>query len=315
MQEIINGAKNAFGQKKLVALPTETVYGLAAPINQSDLVEKIFTLKKRPANHPLISHVDSVSMAKKYCENWNYLAETLTQKFWPGPLTLLLKKNSAMPDNVTGGSQWCGLRMPRHPLALELISAMQVPLCAPSANLHKKTSATKAAHVRGDFSADEVFVMDGGDCEIGLESTIVKVHENNIEILRPGSISLLDIQECFKNSPVMIQNSFKPGTEAAPGQMAQHYRPEKPLVVVFNKSQLNDAEKNNIKKLLGLRFDQLLELKLPLVFSDVAKNLYDTLRAPVEKSGSIYFFPDELKKDHRADVLIDRLSKAASLWI
>jgi L-threonylcarbamoyladenylate synthase len=288
---------------------------LAAPIDQALLVEKIFNLKKRPVNHPLISHVDSINMAKKYCKSWNYLAQTLTQKYWPGPLTLLLQKNSLMPDNVTGGGQWCGLRMPNHPLALELITAMQVPLCAPSANLHKKTSATKAAHVSLDFLASDVFVMDGGDCEIGLESTIVKVHENNLEILRPGSISLIDIQECFANSPVMIQNSFKAGIEVAPGQMAQHYQPEKPLVVVFNKSTLSDAEKSNLKNLLGIAFDQLEEIKLPLIFSDLAKNLYHALRTPVQKMGSIYFFPEQLKKDHRVDVLIDRLSKAASLWI
>jgi len=315
MNEEITKAMAAFKNQKLVALPTETVYGLAAPIDQAELIQKIFTLKKRPRNHPLISHVSSIEMAKKYCLNWNELAETLAQKFWPGPLTLLLKKNALMPDIVTGNSQWCGLRMPRHPLALNLIETLNIPLCAPSANLHKKTSATKASHVRNDFSLDDVFVLDGGDSEIGLESTIVKVHDKNLEILRPGSISLLDLQQCFTNTSVMIQNSFTPGAEVAPGQMSEHYRPPKPLVVVFSKSNLTNYDQKNIFNILNLDSSDLGILELSLDFDTMAKNLYDTLRAPQEKAGSIFYFPEVLKKDHRAEVLIDRLSKAASLWI
>src|SRR5256885_7849479 len=173
----------------LVAFPTETVYGLGANALDAAAVERIFAAKGRPHTSPLIVHVDSVEMAHDLAACWPDAAETLARRYWPGPLTLVVPKQARMPDIVTAGLPTVGLRMPAHPLALELIRAAGVPIAAPSANRFTELSPTAVGHVP-EFLADAI--LDGGPARVGIESTVLSLVEAPV-LLRPGVISLLEI--------------------------------------------------------------------------------------------------------------------------
>src|SRR5580658_8110371 len=177
----------------LVAFPTETVYGLGANALDAAAVQRIFELKGRPASSPLIVHVASLEMARQVAAEWPPIVEELAQKWWPGPLTLVLPKKTAIPGIVTAGLTTVGIRMPNHPLALELIEQAGVPIAAPSANRFGELSPTTAEHVRAAFGS-EVDVLDGGPCQVGIESTVVAVDGGGLKLLRPGMISLGDLE-------------------------------------------------------------------------------------------------------------------------
>src|SRR5262244_315853 len=170
----------------LVVFPTETVYGLGANALDANAVRKIYALKGRPATSPLIVHVASVEQARSLAAEWLPEAERLARQYWPGPLTLVVLKKDVIPDEVTAGLPTVGLRMPRHRVALELIAAAGVPVAAPSANRFTQLSPTSAEHVRQAFGAETPFLLDGGPCEVGLESTVIAVSRDGLEVLRPG---------------------------------------------------------------------------------------------------------------------------------
>src|ERR1700683_3844336 len=170
---------------ELVAFPTETVYGLGANALDAAAVQKIYELKGRPASSPLIVHVASIQMAREIVADWPPLAEELTRRWWPGPLTLVLPKKPVIPDIVTAGLPTVGVRMPNHPMALELIKEAGVPIAAPSANKFMELSPTTAEHVRNTFG-DSVEVLDGGPARVGIESTVVAIENGELKILRPG---------------------------------------------------------------------------------------------------------------------------------
>src|SRR5215467_1144214 len=170
---------------RLVAFPTETVYGLGANALDAAACERIFVAKGRPHTSPLIVHVDSIEMARAFVSEWPEAAETLARRYWPGPLTLVLPKRPAIPDIVTAGLQTVGLRVPAHPLALELIRAAGVPIAAPSANRFTELSPTAAAHVPLEL-AD--YSLDGGPSHVGIESTVLSL-EGEPVLLRPGVIA------------------------------------------------------------------------------------------------------------------------------
>ena len=177
----------------VVAIPTETVYGLAGAINNESALNKIFSIKGRPFFDPLIVHVSSIEMAQSLVKDWPKAASVLYEKFWPGPLTLVLPKNDKVSDLVTAGLKTVALRMPDHVTTLKMIDELQCPVAAPSANRFGKTSPTDWQHVQEEF-AGEVAVVDGGASEVGVESTIVRLQDNNVELLRPGTILFSDIQ-------------------------------------------------------------------------------------------------------------------------
>jgi L-threonylcarbamoyladenylate synthase len=207
---------------EVVAFPTETVYGLGANALDAEAVARIYKLKGRPATSPLIVHVASIEMARTLVTEWPPEAEGLARRYWPGPLTLVLPKSTAIPGNVTAGLPTVGVRVPNHPLALALIREAGVPLAAPSANLFMGLSATTAEHVRGSFG-DAVPVLDGGPCQVGIESTVVSIHAGKITLLRPGMISIED-----------VERASAPGAAAAhpaPGMHARHYSPATRLVL------------------------------------------------------------------------------------
>ena len=208
---------------KLVAFPTETVYGLGANAFDPAAVERIFTAKRRPHTSPLIVHVESIEMARGLAACWPDAAETLARHYWPGPLTLVVSKRPEIPDIVTAGLPTVGLRMPAHPLALELIRAAGVPIAGPSANRFTELSPTTAGHVP-ELLAD--YVLDGGPARVGIESTILSLVDAPV-LLRPGVIPLPDIEALI--GPVGTAAAPGPegtlGAHASPGMHPRHYRP------------------------------------------------------------------------------------------
>jgi L-threonylcarbamoyladenylate synthase len=215
---------------KLVAFPTETVYGLGANALDAAAVAHIFSVKGRPRQIPLIVHVDSIDMARALVLEWPDAAERLARGYWPGPLTLVLPKRPSIPDIVTAGLATVGLRVPAHPLALALIRAAGVPIAAPSANPFTELSPTTAEHVRQSLGDAVDLVLDGGPATVGIESTVLSLAGSEPVLLRPGVIPLPEIEVLI--GPVRIAEIAGVGGHASPGMHAQHYRPRTPLVLL-----------------------------------------------------------------------------------
>jgi L-threonylcarbamoyladenylate synthase len=211
---------------RLVAFPTETVYGLGANALDAAAVERIFAAKGRPRTSPLIVHVDSVAMARDLALEWPPTADALAGSFWPGPLTLVVPKRAIIPDIVTAGLPTVGLRIPAHPLALALIRAAGVPIAAPSANRFTELSPTVASHVPEEL-AD--YVLDGGPARVGIESTVLSL-AGEPALLRPGVIPLPEIEALI--GPVAVAAGAVEGPHASPGMHLRHYRPRTPLLLV-----------------------------------------------------------------------------------
>ena len=217
---------------ELVALPTETVYGLGADAAKPAAVAKIFAAKGRPADHPLIVHIAGHDAVDHWAEHVPDLAWELMETFWPGPLTLILKKQAWVPDAVTGGQDTVGLRMPGHPVALELlrrfsaVAGAHAGIAAPSANRFGRISPTTADHVREELGARVPLVLDGGPCAVGIESTIVDCSRGEPVVLRPGHISPVHLAAVFGRQPA-IQTAV--GAPRVSGSLAAHYAPQTPM--------------------------------------------------------------------------------------
>ncbi len=209
---------------KLVAFPTETVYGLGANALDPDAVARIFKVKGRPSTSPLILHVDSLEMAHSLASAWPAAAEELARRFWPGPLTLVVPKNPRVPDVATAGLSTVGLRMPAHPMALELIRAAGVPIAGPSANRFTALSPTTAEHVRASLGDAVDYILDGGPCPVGIESTVLSADPP--VLFRPGVIPLADLEAV--TGPLRVAKAGR-GSHASPGMHKRHYQPATPL--------------------------------------------------------------------------------------
>jgi L-threonylcarbamoyladenylate synthase len=222
---------------KLVAFPTETVYGLGANALNAQAVAQIYAVKRRPATSPLIVHVASIEMARSLIatpDAWTETAERLARKFWPGPLTLVLPKADAIPTIVTAGLATVGLRMPSHPVALALIRAAGIPLAAPSANRFTELSPTTAEHVRRSLNGDVDYILDGGPCNVGIESTVLSLTGPQPVLFRPGGISRSELETVvgqIASAQAMSENS-PAGAHPSPGMHARHYSPRTPLFLV-----------------------------------------------------------------------------------
>ena len=209
---------------RLVAFPTETVYGLGANALDPEAVARIFEAKGRPLTSPLIVHVPSIEMARGLASVWPEKAQALAEHFWPGPLTIIVPKAANVPDVVTAGLPSVGLHMPAHPLALELLKAAGIPLAAPSANRFTQLSPTTAEHVREGLGDRVDMILDGGPCQVGIESTVISVAGETPRILRPGLISQTEIEAVI--GPV----ETGAGAES-PGQHPKHYSPRTPVIL------------------------------------------------------------------------------------
>lgn len=245
MSDPVSKAKQHLLEGHLVAIPTETVYGLAGNALQPETVARIFEAKKRPFFDPLIVHIHSVSEAKKLVTEFPEWAEKLAAQFWPGPLTLLLPKNETVPEIVTSGSEWVGIRIPNHPLTLALLQSLPFPLAAPSANPFGYVSPTTAQHVADQLEDHIAYILDGGPCEVGVESTIVGFEEGQPTVFRTGGIAVEELEKVLGQKLFIKHSSSKP---LAPGMLDSHYAPLKPLLV-GNIAELIESHK---EKRLGI---------------------------------------------------------------
>ncbi len=217
----ITSAAHLLHQGRLVAFPTETVYGLGADASNADAVRRIFAAKGRPANHPLIVHIADVAQLDDWAQDVPDAAKLLAAQFWPGPLALILSKKNHVSHAVTGGHATVALRIPNHPVALQLLRAFGGGIAAPSANRFCRISPTLATHVADELGDSVDLILDGGACQVGVESTIIDLSGAFPRLLRPGHISPLDI-ETVLNTKLL---SAAPSDNHAPGMMAVHYAP------------------------------------------------------------------------------------------
>ncbi|CAG0964908.1 Threonylcarbamoyl-AMP synthase [Phycisphaerales bacterium] len=209
----------------LVAFPTETVYGLGADALNESAVRRVFELKGRPANNPLIVHVADAAAAREVVAYWPREAQRLAEAFWPGPLSIVLPKAPHVSGAVTGDGPTVAVRCPDHPLTLALLRAFDGPLVGPSANLSGRISPTSASHVRESFGADDVFVLDGGECRVGIESTVVSLADDEARILRPGVIGPEQIARIIGRGVAYDEAPPAEGPLSSPGLLASHYAP------------------------------------------------------------------------------------------
>jgi len=224
----IDNAVEILRRGGLVAFPTETVYGLGADATNARAVQRIFHAKGRPSTNPLICHVADESIARRYAQSWPLAASRIAQRYWPGPITLVLPKTSDIVHDVTAGLQTVGLRVPNHPLTLELLRAFDGPLAGPSANRSTHVSPTLAQHVRDELGDAVDLILDGGPCTVGIESTVLDLSTDTPTILRPGGISREQLEALI--GPVQMKSMVVEASVPAssPGQHAIHYAPRTP---------------------------------------------------------------------------------------
>jgi L-threonylcarbamoyladenylate synthase len=285
----------------LVVFPTETVYGLGANALDASAVKKIYLLKGRPATSPLIVHVASVDQARELAAEWPEEAKQLAQDYWPGPLTLVLPKRPIIPDEVTAGLPTVGLRMPRHPVALDLLREAGVPIAAPSANRFSQLSPTTAQHVREAFGVDTPLLLDGGPCEVGLESTVVAVTKDGLEVLRPGM--------AFVDDAVAIeQPGPDDGAHRSPGQHRKHYSPRTRVLLV--KQGHVPAEGRGAYLWLEHKADAAHAIQMPAEPEAYAARLYSQLH-DLDRRGLDWIAVELPPETPKWAAIRDRLTRAA----
>jgi L-threonylcarbamoyladenylate synthase len=300
----IQNAINALENGELIGLPTETVYGLGADCNNEYAVANIFALKGRPSFNPLISHVADIEMAQNYGV-FSQTAIKIATHFWPNALTIVAprKIGAKVCDLTCAGLETIALRCPKHEIAQEIIKGFGKPICAPSANISGQISPTNAHHVADDFGDKLPIIIDGGDCQIGLESTVIAVFDDEVTLLRLGSISAQEIEGITKKS-VQIANLHDESAPKSPGMLLRHYSPHAPLYL--------DCQKANEGEIFIGFGDYNGDLNLSNIGSltQAAANLYGHLRKADSKN------PSAIKVAPIPNIGIglainDRLSRAA----
>ncbi len=298
---MIAEAAQAIRDGKLVAFPTETVYGLGANALDANAVERIFATKGRPKTSPLIVHVASVEMARELGSEWSAVSEMLARRFWPGPLTLVVPKNSNVPDIVTAGLGSVGLRIPAHPMALELLRAAGVPIAAPSANKFTELSPTRAEHVLASFG-HTLIVLDGGPCTVGIESTVFDVA--GMRILRPGMVSRKDIEQVI--GPVE-SGTDQENTSLSPGLHPKHYQP-RTLVILGDPPESGRGA--YLWRLQNLHSAQ--SLKMPNTAQSYAATLYSLLH-DLDAENHDWIAIEPVPEFSEWDGIRDRLTRATAV--
>ena len=328
----MNKALDILNHNGVVAFPTETVYGLGARIDSDEALKKIFSTKERPFFDPLIVHVDSVENAKKCYSQWNEVAECLAKNFWPGPLTLVMEKSHIISDVITSGLPSVGVRIPNHPVALELLQKIKVPVAAPSANKFGKTSPTSAEHVRKEFG-DAVYVLESSvPCQIGIESTVLLVRNNlEISILRRGIIVKSEIEKVLNENKVSYKWTETIDKKESPGHMKHHYMPPVPFILCTDLKKSVEDLKQIIQTKMSELPDKIEEVSIvkpkgaiqkiavmnlsedPLL---AARGFYNELRVlAAQKPDCIVLYKQPSHSSERWESLYDRINKAASLVI
>jgi len=300
--KIVSRAVRILRDGGLVALPTETVYGLGADATNARAVEKIFAAKGRPQTNPLIVHVADSSVARRFATAWPPAAQRLATALWPGPLTLVLPKASMIVDEATAGQSTVALRAPDHPLAQKVLLGFGGPVAAPSANRSSRVSPTTAQHVRRDLGRRVDLILDGGPCRVGIESTVLDLTRDPPMILRPGGVSREALEELI--GPVEIFSGSATGIASSPGQQTVHYAPsaaafrfvaaEASKVLEFARSHPSikvvvlALEDSPSRSALAKGLDRRNIIEMPSAPDDYARQFYAALRDADERAGAIW---------------------------
>lgn len=307
-------AAHALYQEEIVAIPTETVYGLAANIYSEKAVRKIFELKNRPLSNPLIVHIGSKNQVEDLTDHIPILAEKLMDTFWPGSLTLVLKKKEKVPDFVTGGKDTVAIRIPQHEKTLQLLNLLPFPLAAPSANPFGSISPTSASHVVKYFDQRIPLIIDGGICQNGLESTIIGFEDDAPVLYRLGSITVEEIEN--EIGPIQIKKGTSNET-IAPGMMNKHYAPTTLTVVTSNISETIHLHKgkrmgllvfNQKSTNLDVAHQEVLSAKGDL--KEAAANLYSSLHR-LDAMNLEVIISEKFPEEKWGKTINDRLKRAS----
>jgi L-threonylcarbamoyladenylate synthase len=303
-------------QGKLVAIPTETVYGLGADALNPEAVKRIFAAKGRPADHPLIVHIPNKTALTDWAIEIPEIAWKLAEHFWPGPLTIVLKKHPDVPMEVTGGQNTVALRVPNHPVALSVLEAFGGGIAAPSANRFCRISPTQASHVEEELGDKVDMILDGGACQVGLESTIVDLSGEFPRLLRPGQISKSEIEELLQIKLELPENNEQ---IHAPGMMEMHYSPITSTVLcttlqlqtIFQYQKFHDKKIGVVNYSLALdESPQVHVITMPRQADEYAHALYGTLRELDHLSLGIILIEQPPQKEAWW-AINDRLGKAS----
>jgi L-threonylcarbamoyladenylate synthase len=311
----ISRAKQLLEKGELVAIPTETVYGLAANALSDVAVTRIFETKARPYFDPIIVHVASIESARQFVKEMPAQAEQLAAHFWPGPLTLLLKKKEIVPDLVTAGLDRVGIRCPKHPLTQALMVLLPFPLAAPSANPFGYVSPTTAQHVQQQLGEKIAYILDGGPCQVGVESTIVGWEGTQAVVYRLGGISVENIESII--GPVLIQ-PHSTSQPQAPGQLSSHYAPRKQIYVGDISSLISTlgSIRTGIltfkeKSIAGIPHYLHLVLSPSGDLNEAARNLFSMLRK-FDDMNIDRVLAEEVPDEGLGRAINDRLRRAAA---
>ena len=297
---------------ELVGIPTETVYGLAANALDDKAVVRIFEAKNRPFFDPLIVHIASVNQLDTYALDIPDKAWKLAQAYWPGPLTLVLQRQAVIPDLVTSGLDTVGLRVPNHPATLDLLSRLDFPLAAPSANPFGYISPTTAQHVADQLEQKIAAVLDGGPCTVGVESTIVHcANDGTVTILRQGGLALEAIQDCVGEVNVRVHSESNP---SAPGMLASHYAPRTPLMI----GNIEQVLRENNNRKMGYISLQTMYSEFPGMqlsthgdLAEAARHLFATMRT-MDAEGYDCIVTELMPNQGIGRAINDRLNRAAA---
>jgi len=309
-QEQIAHATRLLRAGKLVAFPTETVYGLGANALDAAAVERIYETKGRPHSSPIIVHVSDYAMVRSVACDWPEAAQKLAEKFWPGPLTLVLTKSDEVPDVVTAGLGTVGVRMPAHSVALALIEAAEVPVAAPSANRFTQVSPTTAEHVRAGLGDHVDYILDGGPCTVGIESTVLSLAEEVPVLYRPGGVSREQIEEMI--GPVAVKSDTSAEAHASPGLHPRHYSPRTRLVLVERGEVPGEGSGAYLQLTNSPKLAVHEVVAMPLDAASYAAKLYGMLHA-LDGRGFDWIAVDAPPKLPEWEAVLDRLRRAAFL--
>lgn len=312
----IDQAKHLLKSGQLVAIPTETVYGLAGNALSPEAVALIFETKNRPSFDPLILHTASMDRVRDFVSSFPEKLKILAEIFWPGPLTLLLPRKSIVPDLVTSGLDRVAVRVPNHPLTLALLESLDFPLAAPSANPFGYISPTRPEHVEAQLGEKISYILDGGACDVGLESTIVGLEEGEIVVYRLGGLEISVIEKLVGQVKIKDHSSSNP---SAPGQLDSHYAPRKPFVLGNLKVMVSEnlANKIDFAVLSFADFFPEIAPESQIALSpernlhEAAKNLFSAMRM-LDGGSSTVILAELLPEEGLGRAINDRLRRASS---
>ncbi|ACB08437.1 L-threonylcarbamoyladenylate synthase [Thermotoga sp. RQ2] len=318
-EKVLKEAVELLQNGEVIIFPTETVYGIGADAYNEEACKKIFELKGRPADNPLIVHIHSFEQLEEIAEGYEPHLDFL-KKFWPGPLTVILRKKSEkIPPVVTAGLPTVAMRMPAHPVALKLIELFGHPIAAPSANISGRPSATNVKHVVEDFMGKVKLIIDAGDTPFGLESTIVDLTKEKPVLLRPGPVEVERLKELFPGLvvPDFVRKGNFEGRPLAPGMKYRHYAPLKPLILVEDLTKMEEVLKKYpdhvvicVEERKELYDDRIVVGSLKKPYS-IAQNIFSALRE-AEKMGKEYIIVEGFEERGILFAVMNRLRKAAT---